>query len=256
MNDEETGRMLERLAGRVPVGPAPVDDLVRAGKSAQRRKRHVRVFGAAAAITLVISGGVVAQAFIGEGAPSVNDSAKGSFVPPPSPAPATDLDNPTSELSGPLPDGGSASCVAGYTPEAIANRAFAFDGVVVGIGPAHSNRSGEGYVQLALVGVTFAVREWFSGGTGPNVTVDMNTPVAGAQYGLEESFHSYGVGSRLLVTGEPRWGGSPLDAPVAWSCGFTRYYDQQTAESWRQAATTEKSSEPTSRPTRTNALSR
>jgi hypothetical protein len=72
-----------------------------------------------------------------------------------------DLDNPTSERSGPLPDGGVASCVEGYTPEAIAHRAFAFDGVVVDIGPAHSNRSGEGYVQVALVGVTFAVREWF-----------------------------------------------------------------------------------------------
>ncbi|GAA3339125.1 hypothetical protein GCM10020358_21730 [Amorphoplanes nipponensis] len=254
MNDEETGRMLERLADRVPVGPAPVDDLVRAGKSAQRRKRHMRVFGAAAAMTLVLSGSVVAQAFIGEGTPSVNDSAKGPFVTPSSPAPETDLDNPTSELSGPLPDGGRASCVEGYTPEAIANRAFAFDGVVVDIGPAHSNRSGKGY--LDLVGVTFAVREWFSGGTGPNITVDMGSPTAGTQDVTAEVFHSYAIGSRLLVSGEPRWGGSPLDAPIAWGCGFTRYYDQQTAGSWRRAATTEKSSEPTSRPTRSNALSR
>jgi hypothetical protein len=61
------------------------------------------------------------------------------------PAPVADLDNPTSERSGPLPDGDVASCVEGYTPEAIAHRAFAFDGVVVDIGPAHSNRSGEGY---------------------------------------------------------------------------------------------------------------
>ncbi|WP_327278479.1 hypothetical protein OG609_44830 (plasmid) [Streptomyces sp. NBC_01224] len=253
MNDEEAGQVLERLADRVPVGPAPLDDLVRAGKSAQRRKRHVSVLSAAAAMTLVLGGGIVAQAFIGGGAPSVNDSAQGASMTPPSPAPATDLDNPTSELSGPLPDADAASCANAYTAEAIANRAFAFDGVVVDIGPARSSRSGEG---LGGVGVTFAVREWFSDGTGPNITVDMGSPTAGTQDVTADFFHSYAIGSRLLVSGEPRWGGSPLDAPIAWGCGFTRYYDQQTAESWRQAATTEKSSEPTSRPTRSSALSR
>lgn len=249
MNDEEAGRMLELLADGVRVGPAPVDDLIRAGRSAQRRRRHLRGLGAAAATILVLGGGVGAHELTTDGAPAVNVVAAG-----PSPTPATDLKNPTSELSGPLPDGGAASCVEEYTPTAVAHRAFAFDGVVVGIGPAHSNRSGTGY--LDLVGVTFAVRAWFSGGTGPNVTVDMDPPVAGAQYGLAESFHSYGVGSRLLVAGEPRWGGAPLTAPIAWSCGFTRYYDPQTAESWRQAATPDKSSGPTPEPTPSDPSSR
>ena len=254
MNDEEASRMLERLADRVPVGPAPVDDLVRAGKSAQRRKRYVSLFGAAAAITLLLSGGVVAQEFIGEGAPSVNDSANGPFVTPPSPTPAMDLDNPTSKLFGPLPGNAAASCAEMHRPEAIANRAFAFDGVVVKIGPAQSTRSGMGY--LDLVGVTFAVGEWFSAGTEPNVTVDMGPPVAWTHDVTAEVFSSYAIGSRLLVSGESRWGESPLDHAIAWGCGFTRYYDQQTAESWRRSATTEKPSARTSRPTRSSVLSR
>jgi hypothetical protein len=231
MNDEEAGRMLERLADRVPVGPAPVDSLVHAGKSAQRRQRHLRVFGIAAAMTLVLGGGVAVQSFIGGGA-AVNASSPAPATE--TPAPATD--NPTGVPSGPLPEDGLKSCVEAYQPATVAHRAFAFDGVVVDIGPAHSNRSGLGYLDLA--GVTFAVGEWFFGGTGPTVTIDMDPPLAGAQYGPAEFFHSYGIGSRLLVSGEPRWGGSPLNAPIAWSCGFTRYYDQQTAQSWRQAAPT------------------
>jgi hypothetical protein len=43
------------------------------------------------------------------------------------------------------------------------------------------------------------------------------------------------MGSRLLVSGEPRWGGTPLEDPIAWGCGFTRYYDSGTAKSWKQA---------------------
>ncbi|MEN3614776.1 hypothetical protein AAH979_35230 [Plantactinospora sp. ZYX-F-223] len=255
MNDEDVDRMLERLAERVPVGPAPVDDLVRVGKSVQRRKRRAAVFGASAALAVVLSGGVVAQNLTGDGAPSMNDPTKGPFVTLPSPTiPKADLDNPTGGMSGSLPDGGAASCVESYTPEAVAGRAFAFDGVVVNIGPARSNRSGKGH--LNLVGVTFAVGEWFAGGTAPTVTVDMGVPMAGTRDVTGEVFHSYAVGSRLLVSGEPRWGGSPLDAAIAWGCGFIRYYDRETAESWRQATAEEEPSEPTPRPTRSSSSMR
>lgn len=43
------------------------------------------------------------------------------------------------------------------------------------------------------------------------------------------------IGARLLVTGEPRWGGHPLDDPVAWSCGFTQPWTADAAESWANA---------------------
>jgi hypothetical protein len=45
--------------------------------------------------------------------------------------------------------------------------------------------------------------------------------------------YAYGAGSRLLVSGEARWGGSPLEHPIAWGCGFSRNYDPETATTWR-----------------------
>jgi hypothetical protein len=57
MNDEEVRRLLGRLADRADVGPAPVGDLLRAGRSAERRKRRATIFGAAAASLALIVGG-------------------------------------------------------------------------------------------------------------------------------------------------------------------------------------------------------
>ncbi len=155
-------------------------------------------------------------------------------------SPDTDLDNPTSQLTGPLPDGGATSCAERYSPSAVAKRAFAFDGVVIEIGSAHSNRPDRGHLDLA--GVTFAVGEWFSGGSASTFTLDMDAPMVGTgdppmvvAGGLNEGVPSYAVGSRLLVSGEPRWGGSHLTDAIAWGCEFTRYYDSATAASWRQA---------------------
>lgn len=140
--------------------------------------------------------------------------------------------NPTAGRIGALPDGGAASCVESYTPKALAGRAFAFDGVVLEIGASVSDR-GDG-ADLGLPGVTFKVREWFSGGRADTVTVDMQLPTAGSD-GPSGPGDAYDIGSRLLVSGEARWGGAPLDAPIAWGCGFSRYYDPQTATAWRDA---------------------
>lgn len=129
---------------------------------------------------------------------------------------------PTAGRSGPLPGGKTASCVESYAPKAVAGRAFAFDGVVVAVGRSVSDRGDD--ADLGLQGVTFEVREWFSGSRADTVTVDLQAPGS-----------AYGVGSRLLVSGEARWGGSPLDAPIAWGCGFSRYHDPETAKAWRDA---------------------
>ena len=116
-----------------------------------------------------------------------------------------------------------------YSPGAVAGRSFAFDGTVTAIGPARSNRSG---APLPLAAVTFRVNEWFLGGTGDAVTIDLEAPANASS----DPLPAYGVGTRLLVSGEPRWGGAPLDAAIAWGCGFTRYYDPQTAAAWSVAA--------------------
>ena len=141
------------------------------------------------------------------------------------------LGDPAAEPGGPVPDGAATSCVEEYSAEAVADRAFAFDGVVVDVGSATSN-PGDG--DLDLAGVTFEVREWFSGGSGSTVTIDMPAPVEGS-HGLSEGGPSYVIGSRLLVSGEPRWGGTALSDAIAWTCDFTRYYDPATASSWAQA---------------------
>jgi hypothetical protein len=78
----------------------------------------------------------------------------------------------------------------------------------------------------------------FSGGRGSTVTVDLPP----SRTGLAEASEvgpRYAPGSRLLVSGESRWGGAPLTDPIAYTCGFTRPYDS-TATSWRQAVSTKR----------------
>ena len=127
--------------------------------------------------------------------------------------------------------GMAASCAQEYSPAAVASAPFAFDGTVIAIGPARSNRPG---VELVLSAVTFRVHTWFRGGSGDTVTVDMDTPLGPTTW-AEPAVPPYEVGTRLLVSGAPRWGGEPLDAAIAWPCGFTRPYDRQTAAAWAAA---------------------
>ena len=131
---------------------------------------------------------------------------------------------------GPLKSGGSEACVEEYSPARVTERAFAFDGTITAIGPARSNRPGVG---LDLVAATFTVNHWYKGGSSSTVTVDIDHTGAGKS--IEDSPPAYGIGSRLLVSGEPRWGGAALTDAIAWGCGFTRYYDKATAGSWRAA---------------------
>ncbi len=133
---------------------------------------------------------------------------------------------------GPISPGlSSASCVEQYDRATLKNRAFAFDGTVSRLAPMPPTADGS----AALPGysaVTFKVHEWFRGGDQATVTVDMMSPQSAGAVSSVEGL-AYGVGSRLLVSGEPRYGGSPLNAPIAWGCGFTRTYDRSTAETWK-----------------------
>jgi hypothetical protein len=137
--------------------------------------------------------------------------------------------SPRDATGTPLPDSGARRCVEQYSSSAIAGRAFAFDGTVTTITAGQTDQSDS---SLALDAVTFTVNEWFVGGSDKTVTVDMMPPDPD---GLAETPPIYDVGTRLLVSGEPRWGGAPLTDPVAWGCGFTRYYDDATADNWRAA---------------------
>lgn len=207
-----------------PASIPPFDAIIARG----RRRDRGRMIAAAAAVALVAvttaalalpdSQGQRSERLAGE--PPVSEP-----VPP-----AWD------GRSGPLAEEGitRASCVETYSPTSLVNRAFAFDGTVSEIGASVTNRAGKG--QLELAGVTFTVNTWYRGGEQDTIAVDLPRPVpAGSAVG--QTGPSYEVGSRLLVSGEPRWGGAPLDQPIAWTAcgGFTRYYDPETAEIWRGA---------------------
>ena len=130
---------------------------------------------------------------------------------------------------GPLPSNLSASCVQGYDLTTLKGRAFAFDGTVTRTSAMQPPADGSGALDGYLT-VTFKVEQWFKGGDQATVTLDMLGPTINPEQQM-----SYGVGTRLLVTGEPRYGGRPLQAAIAWACGFTRYYDKDTAALWHQA---------------------
>lgn len=135
------------------------------------------------------------------------------------------------DLSGPVVDNAELSCVEDYSPAAVADRAFALDGTVVAVGEPVTDRRGKG--ELNYMGVTFAVAHWFTGGPAGTVTIDVAPPRDGAS--VEAGPPAYAVGSRLLVAGESRWGEGVMRDALAWGCGFTRYYDAQTAAQWRDA---------------------
>lgn len=130
---------------------------------------------------------------------------------------------------GPLPSNVIADCVEGYDLTTLKHRAFAFDGTVSNMSAMLPPTDGSGTPNEYLT-VTFTVNEWFRGGDQSTVTLDMIRPLVSPDQEI-----SYGVGTRLLVSGAPRFGGSPLQAAIAFECGFTRYYDKDTAALWRQA---------------------
>lgn len=64
MNDQETTRMLERLAETFPEQPAPLSSLVTAARQGQRRKSRRVLAMAAASVALVLGGSAVVQQLV------------------------------------------------------------------------------------------------------------------------------------------------------------------------------------------------
>jgi hypothetical protein len=220
-------RLRELFAADAAAAPADVELTVGTLQKV-RRSRRARTAGVMALVATVVAVGAVVE---------TGASGRATQRPPAaaSPHPAGQATLPGVGRSsapageGPLRSGIAADCVEAYSPAAVAERSFAFDGTVTAIGPALSNRSGP---PMPLVGVTFRVNQWFRGGTGRTATIDMEAPLTG---NADSVVQAYGIGTRLLVSGEPRWGGAPLAAAIEWGCGFTRYYDAQTAAEWAAA---------------------
>ncbi len=132
--------------------------------------------------------------------------------------------------AGALPATRAASC-SEYAPALIGQRDFSLDGTVTDIGEQRfpllpGETESDGYFA-----VTFDVHTWYRGGEGGTVTLHMeNDPYLSTPQGSAET---YGVGTRLLVSGDV----SDVEGrgPIAQGCGFTRYYDEQTAAEWAAA---------------------
>jgi hypothetical protein len=123
----------------------------------------------------------------------------------------------------------AALCVEVYSPETLANRSFAFDGTVVSIETRTDPKLPAG--QRETPWVTFDVHDWYLGGSGGEVGVWMD----GLNVETSVGFIEAETGTRLLVAGEPRWGGDPLDDPLAWTCGFTQPWSEDAAAEWEAA---------------------
>ena len=133
---------------------------------------------------------------------------------------------PTPESRPVQPSSFSASCGFPYSPEAVRDRAFAFDGTVISVetrvDPKLSTelpRSGS--QSQGLSWVTFKVNQWFKGGQSAEKSIWVPADASRGVWPLEP-------GDRLLAAGEYRWG-KPSEDPLAWGCGFTRRYAPEAA---------------------------
>jgi hypothetical protein len=221
---------LHRYLDEVTPRDLPAFDTVRV--RARRRSHHHRLVAVAVGVVVLVAGSVTVAATLIDGhrnPPSATATVTGPR--------STTTQAPAPLKTGPVPFGrSSASCVAGYSLHTLQARAFAFDGTVVHLESARSHRSSGPSSPLDYVAVRFKVNEWFRGGHAPYVTVS-GFPPSTEHTDAEDApgGANYGVGSRLLVSGEPRWGSKPLNDPMAWACGFTRYFDARTAAAWRHA---------------------
>jgi hypothetical protein len=133
---------------------------------------------------------------------------------------AGDATLPRSPETGVVTD---SSCAFGYSAATLAQRSWAFDGTLVSLGTLADSHLGP------VASATFSVEHWYRGGHGDNVTVEFEVG-SDAEHVQDAS-----PGARLLVAGEPRWGGEPLDEPVAWGCGFSQQWTADAARSWADA---------------------
>jgi hypothetical protein len=192
-----------------------------------RRGRRPVLVAAGAAVVALAASGLVLPSLLNPadpsgalpGVPSASVAGSGSPAAEPSVT-------PTAAQGDVFGGSGLMSCIEEYNVPNLARRRFAFDGEVVGIGKGPVRKD----PFHLYAPVTFRVNRWYRGGTGERVTVAM-------LYRSSPSVDNptFGVGARLLVSGEERWGGAALTDPIAWPCGFTRWYGEADAADWARA---------------------
>ncbi len=232
---EQLERDLRLLFAEDAEQAPPAAGLAERARWRARRRRNVRVAWGAGA--LVAASGVTV-ALLG----SLGTTDDPSDARPVAAAPSSDPDTPSEESGGSEPSlesGGESAAEAGAlpgsdalamckssSPEFVARLDVAFDGTVTAIGETRPDRPGRTGPQVVT---TFAVNEWFRGGSAATITVEV--PVLAEQF---ERGPAVEVGTRLLVSGTRPYVPKNYEVHV-WGCGFSRYYDEATADAWRAA---------------------
>lgn len=209
--DRDIQDALHRIASLDGSAGPPTWDHLRSRRR-RRRVRRAATIGAPILLGAALMTGVALSGGSGGGV----STASGGTV-------TVTTGSAAGTTAGPDASGGQRSsldpsCVTGYSAAALRGRAFAFDGTVLELDDqAHDPKAPKPDVVTGLA--VFKVNEWFKGGSETEATVWMQRDVH--------------VGDRLLVTGQPRWGGAPLDDAIAWECGFTGAYAPARATEWR-----------------------
>ena len=179
------------------------------------RGRALPALAMSFALVLVLGGGMVLA------------SAMGLFG---GTTPGNDPGLLASDQTGP---GMSAMCIEVYSPETIVHRTFAFDGTVRNI-EIKDVPGGELDGGFQEYWVTFDVHRWYAGGEGDEASVWMNSRWIVESDTIGPENEPFGLGSRLLVSGEPRDGAT--GDPLAWTaCGFTKVHTPELADEWAGA---------------------
>ena len=204
--------------------PTSVDLLQTVRGRAQRRTRPAVAWGAGMLAAASVAGVVLLSGSLFDAQPPDGQPmARPTTAVPASPSAAA---GPT----GALPIDAPLAMCRVYSPElAAADMDVAFDGTVTAIGETRPKRQGRVGPQIVT---TFVVHEWFRGGSASTITVDI--PVL-SSHGLHDGgAPPFEVGTRLLIGGTRPY--VPKNYAVhVWGCGYTRYYDKDSAESWRAA---------------------
>ncbi len=220
---------LEADAQEAPVPLDPASQVARIQWLARRRRRTSALATAGIAASIVVVTACGALVLSGASGSSSGDEADSAAMHVAEGAAGSAVFADTD---------GAASCVVDYSPHAVAtSTSFAFDGTVTSVGTSLTNNGTSADIE-GLVSVTFTVNAWLQGGSAESITVDMPAPEQSEQASDETATVNYGVGSRLLVSGNERWPeDGATDDLIAWTgCGgFTLYYSDGVAESWADA---------------------
>ena len=263
MNDleQQVRNSLRELVDAYQPGTAAPEGATSPAPPTGARRRVVLALGVAAMIAVTVGVGAAVSrsknnveiAADVSSATSSASSAPGATYPanstqPDDSAPTT-TPPPTSPTSG-LPEqhlpstallgSAAASCAFSYNDETLSERGFAFDGTVTAIAEPSEATDEDPYVN-----VEFTINHWFRGDGPSTVTVGMFQPPGANSTDGNSSRPQWDVGSRLLISGESQYSAGILIDPVAWFCGFSRTYDEATADSWRDVFATADNTAPT-----------